>query len=245
MKINILTENQSSAIGYLAEWGLSLFIEYENSRILFDTGYSDVFLRNANKMNININEADYIILSHYHRDHTGGIRFLSELKKIHFVAHPYVIKNVSNNVANLMNKNKVHNYSVPFEFYPGAYFLGEIPRITKFEKGDYKGNPMKDDTALAFKTTKGCAVVTGCSHSGIANICEYAKEVTGQKLYSVTGGFHLFESDKRAVDGVIEYFKRENPDKLFPMHCIDMPTMSRLYQNFQFTKKSAGDIIEL
>lgn len=245
MKISILTENQASAIGFIAEWGLSLFIEYDDVRILFDTGYSDVFIRNSKRMNLDISKSDFVILSHYHRDHTGGIRFLSDWKRIHFIAHPFVNLKVSNNVANIMNKNIMHNDSSPYEFYPGAYFLGEIPRITDFEKGDYKGNAMKDDTALAFKTSEGCSVVTGCSHSGIVNICEYAKKVTDQNIYSVIGGFHLFETDKVAVDGVIDYFKKENPDKLYPMHCIDMPTMSRLYQNFKFTKKSAGDIIEL
>jgi 7,8-dihydropterin-6-yl-methyl-4-(beta-D-ribofuranosyl)aminobenzene 5'-phosphate synthase len=245
MKIHILTENQSSAIGYLAEWGLSLFIEYNNVKVLFDTGYSDVYLRNSKKMDLNIAASDYVILSHYHRDHTGGIRCMSEWQNLSFIAHPDVMKNVSNNISNLMARHKLLLHKNPFEFYPGAYFLGEIPRTTPFERGDYKGNPMKDDTALAFKTSKGCAVATGCSHSGIANICEYAKEVTGQKLYSVTGGFHLFESDKTAVAGVIEYFKKEQPEKLFPMHCIDMPTMSELYQNFKFSKKSAGDVIEL
>lgn len=245
MKIHILTENQSSAIGYLAEWGLSLFIEYNNIKILFDTGYSDVFIKNSNKMQLDISKSDYIILSHYHRDHTGGIRCLSEWDNIKFITHPDVMKNISNNISNLMKKHQLLLHKNPYEFYNGAYFLGEIPRISKFEKGNYKGNPMKDDTALVFKTPKGCAVVTGCSHSGIVNICEYAKEVTGQKLYSVTGGFHLFESDKTAVEGVIEYFKNEQPDRLYPMHCIDLPTMSSLYQNFKFSKKSAGDVIEL
>jgi len=79
----------------------------------------------------------------------------------------------------------------PLEFAPGAFFLGQVPRVTSFERGRYYDDPMEDDTALAFRAEEGCVVVTGCSHSGVCNICIHAREVTGLPLHAVIGGFRL------------------------------------------------------
>lgn len=133
----------------------------------------------------------------------------------------------------------------PLEFSPGIYFLGEIPRQTDFEKGVYKDDPMPDDTAIAIRTDKGIIVVTGCSHAGVCNIAEYAKKITGQKLYGVMGGFHLFEDDPDAIAGAVDYFKREKPAFLYPMHCVDHAAMSEFYSNFKVKKYGAGDIFEV
>ncbi len=51
----------------------SLFIEDSGTTILFDLGYSDVFLRNARAMGINLLQTDYIVFSHGHCDHTWGL----------------------------------------------------------------------------------------------------------------------------------------------------------------------------
>jgi metal-dependent hydrolase (beta-lactamase superfamily II) len=53
------------------EPGLSFLIETAGKKILFDTGYSDLFLANAEKMGIDLRELDFIVLSHGHLDHSG------------------------------------------------------------------------------------------------------------------------------------------------------------------------------
>ena len=81
MKITVLTDDKVKKRGFLAEHGLSLFIEYEDCNILFDTGQSDVYIRNAKALQLDLNKTDYIVLSHGHYDHCGGISCLPELKK--------------------------------------------------------------------------------------------------------------------------------------------------------------------
>lgn len=245
MKINILTENQSSAIGILAEWGLSLFIEFNDKKILFDTGFSDVFIKNAKSMNIDINKSDFVIFSHFHRDHTGGMNRINFTDKKQIICHPDCYDKLPNKLKSIYNNHKLKLSKFPIEFTENAYFLSEIPRKSKFEKGIYKNDNMLDDTALAFKTDKGAIVITGCSHSGITNICEYAKQITGQSLYSVIGGFHLFQNEVETVDGTIDYFKNENIKHLYPMHCVDFPTMNKLNNLLGIKKYSAGEIISL
>ena len=81
-KITTLVENAVYRRNLQAEHGLSLLIENNGYKILFDTGQSDLFIRNATLSDIEIAEVDFLILSHGHSDHTGGLRhFLSVNKK--------------------------------------------------------------------------------------------------------------------------------------------------------------------
>ena len=91
MKIKITTLSENTAeLGYLAEWGLSMFIEAEGTKVLFDTGAGIAALHNAQLLGIDLSSIDKIILSHGHRDHTGGLReILIRMKKeVEIIAHP-------------------------------------------------------------------------------------------------------------------------------------------------------------
>jgi len=127
------------------------------------------------------------------------------------------------------------------EIAPDLYFLGEIPRVTSFERGMYKNDPIKDDTALVLKTSGGCVVISGCSHSGICNICEYAKEITGQNLRSVIGGFHLMKENTKIIEKTVEYFKKESPESLYPLHCMDFEAQCLFHRSFGSEKLCTGD----
>lgn len=78
-KITTLVENCVYGRKLQAEHGLSLYIEIQGNRILFDTGASDLFIRNARLLHIDLQKVDYLILSHGHSDHTGGLRYFLEL----------------------------------------------------------------------------------------------------------------------------------------------------------------------
>ena len=83
MKISFLVDNKSILQEkYMPEHGLSLFVEVDNQSILFDTGATDVYIQNAKKMGVDLKKVDYVVLSHGHYDHTGGLKFLAnELDK--------------------------------------------------------------------------------------------------------------------------------------------------------------------
>lgn len=249
MKITLLTENQVSAKAWdtcLAEWGFSAYIETNGINILFDTGTTDVYLRNAKSLGINLEDADFIVLSHYHIDHTGGLKHHQFKSKKKMIMHPQIIEKLPPEESKKYKKDfEIITSEKPLEFAKDIYYLGQIPRSNNFEKGKCEDEEMFDDSAIAIKTEKGAVIVSGCSHSGICNISEYAKKVTGQKLHAVIGGFHLFEDDEKAVDGTIEYFKTDTPEHLYPMHCVDFPTLARFRSEFNITKKSTGDVIEL
>lgn len=246
MEIEILCENTSSDVGYLAEWGFSAYIRFEGTNILFDTGYSDAYVQNAKKKGIDLEDVNIIVLSHYHSDHCRGLQFHSYQSRKQLLCHPEVLEKLPKEQAQALQKSfNLQTSKDPLEFVSDVFYLGEVPREMSFEKGAFKDDKMRDDSALAIKMDKGVLVISGCSHAGICNICEYAKQVTGLPLYGVIGGFHLFEEDKIAVEGALSYFHKEQPKHLYPMHCMDFPTLSKFFQHFPIKKYSSGDVIHL
>ena len=82
MKITTLIENTALSPAFAAEHGLSLFVETENSRFLFDAGQSGAFADNAARLGIDLRTADFAVLSHGHYDHGGGmLRFLERNRR--------------------------------------------------------------------------------------------------------------------------------------------------------------------
>ena len=208
MKLTVLVDNNTVIDRYfLGEPGVSYFIECDDGKYLFDTGYSDIFLRNATKMDINLLQLDAVIISHGHNDHTWGLGELVKLyseaiyegyecKKPAIIAHPdaFLDKNVDGlDVGAMLSIDQLKKlFSVKLEKEPvwlseKLVFLGEIERNNSFEartpigktlrNGIWEDDFVLDDSAMAYKSEKGLVIITGCSHAGICNIIEYAKKV--------------------------------------------------------------------
>ncbi|HOQ79661.1 MAG TPA: MBL fold metallo-hydrolase [Candidatus Cloacimonadota bacterium] len=249
IRINIISENHvamSHRKQCIAEWGLSFFLEVEGKNILFDSGHKGFIAQNAEIMGIDLNRVDYVALSHYHWDHLEGLLHFEFAEKKKLFLHPDILTKIPvEQKVYLQEKFAVIESQRAIEISKNVFFLGEIPRVTHFEPGTYKGLPINDDTALAISTDQGVVVITGCSHSGICNICEYAKKVTGQKLYAVIGGFHLKEKDTDIVNSTIDYFTKEKPTYLCPMHCVDFSVLSRFHYEFGSYYYGVGDVFTL
>lgn len=81
IKFSFLSENKTDNPGCLAEHGLSIYIEADGKKLLFDTGASDLFIHNADKMKVLLHEVDAVIISHGHYDHTEGVPFFCTINK--------------------------------------------------------------------------------------------------------------------------------------------------------------------
>ncbi len=254
MKLSVLSEN-SAGPGYLAEHGLSYLIEHGNDNILFDTGASDVYLRNAVTLNLQIDNIGAIVLSHGHWDHGNGLQYLKDKK---LIAHPGAFikryrKNDTSNIGlafskeNLESKYYLTESKTPVNITRQIIFLGEIPRKNDFEAvstpfKDEKGDDdfVMDDTALAIQRGSELIVVTGCSHSGICNIVEYARKVTGiSRVKAIIGGFHLKEDDEQTRK-TIQYLAKLRPQHLYPAHCTELPALLAFYKAFKIKQLKSG-----
>ncbi len=92
LRITILTENRVSHPRLLAEQGLSMYVETEEGNVLFDTGQTDAFIRNAHELRLDLSAIKYIVLSHGHYDHSGGLPFyLRKFGKAKVLCHPAAV----------------------------------------------------------------------------------------------------------------------------------------------------------
>lgn len=258
MKLTVLTENNAGS-GFLAEHGLSYLIEHEEEKILFDAGATDVFLKNANRLGVNIQkEVNTVVLSHGHWDHGNGLK---HLKNKTLITHPesfiirYRTKDHSSLGLNFSKKQAEQNFKLilkkePYYISSNIIFLGEIPRANNFESKttnflDEFGYPdfVNDDSAIVIIKNKELIIVTGCSHSGICNIINYACKVTGTNtINTVIGGFHL-KNNNAQTQKTIEFFKKNNTSRIYPSHCTHLPALTAFYENFKIEQIRTGMVL--
>ncbi len=208
LALTVLVDNSAIIDRYfLAEPGLSLFLDCGETKVLFDAGYSDIFLKNAEKMGIDLLDLDYVVLSHGHVDHTGGLmplvfRHLEATiegrphRSPTIVAHPSCffprpigpLANAGSPVSEdeLRRQFPATLTSSPLWLTDDLVFLGEIPRPEVLPVQDQhlivtpsgtEADRLLDDSALVYRSGSGLVIITGCSHAGIINIVRYAQEV--------------------------------------------------------------------
>ncbi len=222
--------NQTRSELPFAEHGFSMFVRVFCGEILFtilfDTGVSPIgVVMNAKRMGIDLSEIAYVVLSHGHYDHFGGLAAV--VKAVHrtdlpLIMHEDMIKrrgttSVKEDIRKypsfpnleLLTAVKIVNTKKPHLIANNlACVTGEIPRKVVFEKGliqnkIYDNNSWQpdllviDDRALVVNIKdKGLVIISGCAHAGIINTIRYAQQITGlSKVYAVLGGFHLAGKD--------------------------------------------------
>jgi 7,8-dihydropterin-6-yl-methyl-4-(beta-D-ribofuranosyl)aminobenzene 5'-phosphate synthase len=259
IKITTLAENTAD-LGYLAEWGLSMFIEADGVNILFDTGAGIAAVHNAQLFGIDLAKVDKIVLSHGHRDHTGGLReVLTMMKKpVEIIAHPDIWASKYTR----WQKSQEHYSGVPFQRELleslGARFnltakpvsltdrfltTGEIPMLTDYEEidsglfdkktGEMLPDELKDDLALVIDAEYGLVVILGCAHHGIINTLRQAQKVTGKEMiYAAIGGTHLLNTDRPRWEKTAADLKEMGVQYLGVSHCTGFEASAYLAQEF-------------
>ena len=258
MKLKVLEDNNTFIdMYYLGEPAVSYYIEDGNDKILFDVGYSDAFMKNAKKMNIDLDKVNKLVISHGHDDHTGGLKyFFKEKRNVELISHPESFNYKEDDtglcisspltIENLSKVCVLNLTKEPIKISDHITFLGEIPVENRYTigktiiNGEKIDDSIEEDSAIVYKSNKGLFIITGCSHSGICNIIEYAKKVCNEtKVYGVIGGFHLFKNDKN-LQNTIKYFKDNNIELLYPCHCVSLVAKIEIAKQMKINEVGVG-----
>ena len=235
MKITCLVNNYSINESFFDEEALSLFIETEKFNILFDTGIEDALFLNADLLEIDLKNIDYIVLSHSHKDHTGALAKLMEInKKAKVIAHKEIFIDAfsideDKHIQIGMKEDEIDLER--FIFIEDNFNLDEniklYGNLAKYEDSLENGHFLKVDNKFFPYLSEdeiylhiNNLLITGCSHRGILNIINELKEkkYLGEEIW-LMGGLHLENKTKLELKEVNEKLKNLGVKKSFVNHC--------------------------
>ena len=271
MEIITLIENKEGICGLQNEFGLSFLIKDENKAFIFDTGKTGEFIKNADKLNINLKDVKDMVLSHSHFDHTGGVKtftekcnsdytlhvnktFFEEKHRITEVIHEFLGNNFDEKYL-LNHRVKIHylendEYKISKNITLHTNFKSinnfETPTRYYFRKiyDNYILDNMEDEIAAVMETKKGLLIICGCSHIGIANIVENIRLRTGKKIYGIAGGLHLTKASDERMNAVLNYFKETGIEFFAVSHCTGDKFIEKLKTiTDNFVYNSTGNTI--
>jgi 7,8-dihydropterin-6-yl-methyl-4-(beta-D-ribofuranosyl)aminobenzene 5'-phosphate synthase len=236
------------------DWGYAAFVEYEGKRILFDTGNNPTILaQNAKAKGIDLSRLDFVVMSHRHGDHMGGLSYvLSVNPKVPIYAPK--------------ESFGVYGADLPSTFYrkdpslapEQRYYDGAPPEVMRFGSAwpganfqlvdknteiapnihlvilisDKPGTLELREVSLVLNTSEGLVIVVGCSHPGIDNIVESAAAIN-PRVHFIAGGFHLVVASDQDIDKIVTALHdRFKVEYVAPGHCTGEPAFAALKRSF-------------
>jgi 7,8-dihydropterin-6-yl-methyl-4-(beta-D-ribofuranosyl)aminobenzene 5'-phosphate synthase len=244
------------------DWGYAALIEYGGKRILFDTGNNgDILAQNAKAKGIDLSKLDFVVMSHRHGDHMGGLAYLLSVnpkvkifapkegfgvyggdlpsafyrKDTSLAPEQRYYDGVPPDVMRFGAARPVANFQLVdknVEIAPGIHLIALV--------SDKPGTLELRELSLALNTPDGMVVVVACSHPGIDKIVDAAAKIN-PRIHLVAGGFHLVASKddeiEKIVSGLLDTYKVAY---VAPGHCTGEPTFAALRKAFGVRYLYAG-----
>lgn len=258
MRIINLVENELGDSGCEAAHGLSFYVETENHKLLFDTSPSELVLRNAEKLGVNLSSVDTVILSHGHYDHSGGIlpfaeinprakiymqhnaggeyyAFDGEEKGYRYIGIDKKILSLSQ-VQLLKGDTKIDDELQLFTVEKRAYPLPSTnKRLRELCDGHYIQDEFHHEQNLLLTSGGKKILFCGCAHNGILNVMETLERKFSNAMLPdlVIGGFHLMKRTEFSAADTAEVTEIANSLKGYKAHfatchCTGLPVYTQM-----------------
>lgn len=250
MKIQVLLENTAIRGDLQAEHGLSLYIETDRHKILFDMGQTTAFAENAAKLGVDLSQVDIAVLSHGHYDHGGGLwRFLEinskapvYLSRHAFMPHYNGAEKYIGLAKELQESDRLIFTEDMMEIDRGLELFSCNQKMRPFAFGSFglgmmeKGKMLPDDFRheqyLLIQEGGKKVLFSGCSHKGILNIMSWFEPDV------LIGGFHFVKLDparagREELSQAADILKRY-PAGYYTGHCTGV-------EQYEFLKEIMGE----
>jgi len=263
----MLAGNPGSGIG---EWGFAALVEADGHRLLVDTGArAETVLRNAAELGIDLSTVSEVVITHNHRDHTGGLITLRrELAKREprAASRAHVAQGIF--LSRLTPDGKEDNgllpikaayedlggvfteHAGPAQLFPGIWFTGPVPRPhpernwsgslrLQTPKGSVE-DTVPEDASVVVETAEGLVVISGCGHAGMINTLEYARKVVKEApVHAAIGGFHLFAANDEQLAWTGTHLRELGLGHLLGAHCTGLEAVFRIRQLAGLSRRTA------
>ncbi|MCR5649362.1 MAG: MBL fold metallo-hydrolase [Oscillospiraceae bacterium] len=239
MKAAVLIDNVPGE-GLAGEWGLSLWIEHGDKRILFDTGATGAFAENAERLGIDLASADFAALSHAHYDHAGGMAefFARNSRAPMFVragAGEDCFKRGEDGPEYIgIERGALERYAARirfvsglFEVCHGAWLLPHgaphperADELLRLEGGGLRPDGFLHEQSLVVADPRGLVVFSSCSHAGAdVVLAETARAFPGERIYAFVGGLHLYRSPREEIEALAARVLETGVSRVVTGHC--------------------------
>ena len=241
-KLRVLVEDKNFNPNLENEHGLSIFVDNEYSKFIFDCGYTGLAWKNALKLGIKLTDINFVVISHAHYDHAGGFPKLLNYvtPKILYTGIDFWEEKFSRADSNFTYKGAgftskdLSRWNIKqkichdiLKLDDKTFLVGNFNRHTEFEiipkkfvRGENKlPDTFSDEICMVIRGNDGLNIIVGCSHVGIVNIVSTIAERFNEKIFRIIGGVHLLQADDECVDKTLTALKNFGVKDFKLCHC--------------------------
>jgi 7,8-dihydropterin-6-yl-methyl-4-(beta-D-ribofuranosyl)aminobenzene 5'-phosphate synthase len=269
-RVTILYDSFGKSPTLTMDWGFAALVEYGGKRILFDTGNNaQIFEHNVKAAGIDLQNLDFVVMSHRHGDHMGGLAYLL---KVNPTVKIYAPKERSGVYGDDQPSSTWYRKdpSLPAEqrYYSGAppeiIHMGEawpnanfqlIDKNIEIVPGMYLIALVSDqpstlevhELSLAIRTPDGLVLVVGCSHPGVEHIMQEASAIDPH-INLLLGGLHQIQAPDPEVERIARVLHDQyKVDRIAPGHCTGEPEFAALKKTFgdHYLYAGVGSVVDL